>query len=66
MSNNTYPKKEEFMAQSTKILIVFCLVLVAGLGITAGALKQMNKQWLKIQLIVLIQQLIAQETKLNR
>ncbi|MGB7969572.1 MAG: hypothetical protein WCF28_08370 [Methanobacterium sp.] len=31
------------MNQSTKILIVVCIILVAGLGITAGALIQMNK-----------------------
>ena len=36
-------KKESEMAQSTKILIVVCVILVAGLGITAGALIQMNK-----------------------
>jgi uncharacterized membrane protein YbaN (DUF454 family) len=37
------PKNEGGMAQSTKILIVVCIILVAGLGITAGALIQMNK-----------------------
>ncbi len=31
------------MGQSTKILIVVCIILVAGLGITAGALMQMYK-----------------------
>ena len=34
---------EEGMSQSTKILIMVCIILVAGLGITAGALIQMNK-----------------------
>lgn len=47
LSSRTYPKepknKEESMSQSTKILIVVCVILVAGLGITAGALMQMNK-----------------------
>jgi len=47
LSSITYPretiKKEEGIAQSTKILIVICVILVAGLGITAGALMQMNK-----------------------
>ena len=46
-SSRTRPKepitKDEGMAQSTKILIVVCIILVAGLGITAGALMQMNK-----------------------
>ena len=37
------PRKDIGMAQSTKILIVVCILLVAGLGITAGALIQMNK-----------------------
>jgi hypothetical protein len=37
------PKNEGGMVQSTKILIVVCIILVAGLGITAGALIQMNK-----------------------
>jgi uncharacterized membrane protein YbaN (DUF454 family) len=37
------PRKEGGMAQSTKILIIVCIILVAGLGITAGALMQMNK-----------------------
>jgi hypothetical protein len=37
------PRKKDGMAQSTKILIVVCIILVAGLGITAGALMQMNK-----------------------
>ncbi|MGB9200769.1 zinc-ribbon domain-containing protein [Methanobacterium sp.] len=37
------PRKEGGMNQSTKILIVVCIILVAGLGITAGALIQMNK-----------------------
>jgi hypothetical protein len=36
-------KKEERMGQSTKILIIVCIILVAGLGITAGALIEMNK-----------------------
>lgn len=36
-------KKEDTMAQSTKILIIVCVILVAGLGITAGALIQMSK-----------------------
>jgi hypothetical protein len=36
------PIKDENMAQSTKILIIVCVVLVAGLGIAAGALIQMN------------------------
>jgi len=36
-------KKEKGMSQSTKILIIVCVILVAGLGITAGALIQMNK-----------------------
>ena len=36
-------KKDTGMSQSTKILIVVCVILVAGLGITAGALMQMNK-----------------------
>ena len=47
ISSKTYPgepiKKEESLSQSTKILIVVCVILVAGLGITAGALMQMNK-----------------------
>jgi hypothetical protein len=43
MSSRTYPKKQEGMAQSTKILIIVCIILVAGLGITAGALMQMSK-----------------------
>ena len=47
LSNKTYPqeaiKKEEGIAQSTKILIVICVILIAALGITAGALMQMNK-----------------------
>ena len=46
ISNITYPKKankEEGMVQSTKILIAICIILVVGLGITAGALMQMNK-----------------------
>lgn len=36
--------KKEDMTKSTKILIVICIVLVAGLGIIAGAFIQMNKQ----------------------
>ncbi len=36
-------KNEGGMNKSTKILIVVCVILVAGLGITAGALIQMNK-----------------------
>ncbi len=36
-------KKEERINKSTKILIVVCIILVAGLGITAGALIEMNK-----------------------
>jgi hypothetical protein len=36
-------KKDNGMAQSTKILIVVCVILVAGLGISAGALMQMYK-----------------------
>ena len=47
ISRRSFPekpiKKESGMAQSTKILIVVCVILVAGLGITAGALIQMNK-----------------------
>ena len=47
ISSRTYPRevirKDESMAQSTKILIVVCIILVAGLGITAGALMQMYK-----------------------
>ena len=47
LSGRTYPKevknKEGNMSQSTKILIVVCVILVAGLGISAGALMQMNK-----------------------
>jgi hypothetical protein len=46
MSDRTIPTenvKNGSMAQSTKILIVFCIILVAGLGITTGALMQMNK-----------------------
>ena len=47
LSGRTYPKevknKEENMSQSTKILIVVCVILIAGLGVTAGALMQMNK-----------------------
>lgn len=35
--------KEQGMAQSTKILIVVCIILVAGLGIAAGVLMQMDK-----------------------
>ena len=37
------PRNRGGMARSTKILIVVCIILVAGLGITAGALMQMNK-----------------------
>jgi hypothetical protein len=37
------PRKDSGMAQSTKILIVVCIILVAGLGISAGALMQINK-----------------------
>ena len=36
-------KKDTGMSQSTKILIVICVILIAGLGVTAGALMQMNK-----------------------
>lgn len=36
-------KNENGMAQSTKILIIVCVILVAGLGISAGALMQMYK-----------------------
>jgi hypothetical protein len=36
-------KKEERINKSTKILIVVCIILVAGLGITAGVLIEMNK-----------------------
>ena len=47
ISRQSFPekpiKKESGMAQSTKILIIVCVILVAGLGITAGALIQMNK-----------------------
>jgi hypothetical protein len=47
ISNRKYPKevitKDNGMSQSTKILIAVCIILVAGLGITAGALMQMNK-----------------------
>ena len=47
ISKRSFPekpfKKESGMGQSTKILIVVCVILVAGLGITAGALIEMNK-----------------------
>jgi len=47
ISSRTYRreaiKKDDGIAQSTKILIFVCIILVAGLGITAGALMQMNK-----------------------
>ena len=33
----------EGMKQSTKILILACIILVAALGVTAGALSQLNK-----------------------
>ena len=36
-------RKEESMAKSTKILIVVCVILIAGLGISIGVLMQMNK-----------------------
>jgi hypothetical protein len=36
-------KNESGMNKSIKILIVVCVILVAGLGITAGALMEMNK-----------------------
>jgi hypothetical protein len=36
-------KNEGGMNKFTKILIVVCVILVAGLGITAGALIEMNK-----------------------
>ena len=36
-------KNEGGMNKSTKILIVVCVILVAGLGITAGALMEMIK-----------------------
>ena len=36
-------KNEGGMNKSVKILIVVCVILVAGLGITAGALMEMNK-----------------------
>jgi len=36
-------KNESGMNKSTKILIVVCVILVAGLGITSGALMEMNK-----------------------
>jgi hypothetical protein len=35
--------KKEGMSQSTKILVVVCVILVVGLGISAGALMQMYK-----------------------
>ena len=45
--SNRFPREsihdEGGMNKSTKILIVVCVILVAGLGITAGALIQMNK-----------------------
>jgi uncharacterized membrane protein YvbJ len=36
-------KNDSGMNKSLKILIVICVILVAGLGITAGALMEMNK-----------------------
>ena len=46
LSEKTFTNKEikleDGMAQSTKILIILCMILVAGLGISAGALIQMN------------------------
>ncbi len=36
-------KNDTGMSQSTKILIIVCVILIAGLGVTAGALMQMNK-----------------------
>ena len=36
-------KKEGGINKSGKILIVVCIILIAGLGITAGALIEMNK-----------------------
>jgi hypothetical protein len=37
-------KKEESMAQSTKILILVCVVLVIGVGIAAGVLIKSSQQ----------------------
>lgn len=34
---------KEGMKQSTKILVLACIILVAALGVTAGALSQLNK-----------------------
>ena len=45
--SNRFPtesiESESGMNKSTKILIFVCVILVAGLGITAGALIEMNK-----------------------
>ena len=36
------PPEKEGMATSTKVLIIACIVLVAGLGLTVGILWQSN------------------------
>jgi len=41
---STETVKKEGMAQSTKILIIACIILIAALGVATGALIQMNKQ----------------------
>ncbi len=47
ISSRAFPqeplKREEGMAKSTKILIVVVIILVAGLGISAGVLMEMSK-----------------------
>jgi hypothetical protein len=54
-------KNEGGMNKFTKILIVVCVILVAGLGITAGALIEMNKVGTApITLVLLVNQQILQ------
>lgn len=44
LKNGSYREHpHEGMKQSTKILIALCIVLIAALGVTAGALLQLNK-----------------------
>lgn len=40
MSSRAYPKKKDGMAQSTKILIIVIVILVAALGIAGGVFLQ--------------------------
>ena len=43
------PRNDERMGQSTKILIIICVVLVIGIGITAGVLIKNNLEKSPIQ-----------------